>query len=55
MQIDDLKTVLLWLALSMWAFVALGLVKMWFWLRMNHLQTLRALKIISAQIARSKG
>jgi len=51
---EDLKTVLLWLTLGGWAFLAVGLTKIWFWLRLNHLQTLRELKIISVQLAQRR-
>jgi hypothetical protein len=46
---------LLWMTGALAAWIAVGLVKVWFWLRMNHLATLRELKKIELRLARSKG
>lgn len=49
---ESLEAMLMWLTLGLSAFFAVGLIKIWFWMRLNHLQTLRELKIISLQMAR---
>ena len=43
---------LVWLAGFTWSAIAVGMVKLWFWLRMNHLATLRELKKIELRLAR---
>lgn len=40
-----------WLAGFMWSTIAVGLTKLWFWLRINHLAVLRELKLIELRIA----
>lgn len=42
----------IWLAVFTWSAIAVGMTKIWFWLRMNHLATLRELKKIELRIAR---
>lgn len=43
-QAESLTETALWLAGFMWTSLAVAMVKLWFWLRMNHLATLRELK-----------
>jgi len=43
----------IWLAVFLWSSIGVGLVKVWFWMRMNHLATLRELKKIELMIART--
>ncbi|AXE65218.1 hypothetical protein HPO_10337 [Hyphomonas polymorpha PS728] len=40
----------LWLAGFVFAMVATGMIKTWFWLRMNHLATLRELKRLELRL-----
>ncbi|MEO0983234.1 MAG: DUF6768 family protein [Pseudomonadota bacterium] len=41
-----------WLGGFIAAMISVGLVKLWFWLRMNHLATLRELKKMELRIAK---
>ena len=43
---------LLWLALFIWLAQAVGMIKIWFWMRMNQLTLLRELKKVELQVAR---
>ena len=47
-----LRESLLWLALFSWLTLAVGLIKIWFWMRMNQIALLRELKKIELQVAR---
>lgn len=44
---------LLWLAGTMAGWISVGLVKIWFWMRMNHLATLRELKKIEFRLVKT--
>ena len=48
----DLNQSLLWLAGFLWCSLAVAMIKMWFWLRMNQVSLLRELKKIELQISR---
>ena len=52
-QADDLKVVILWGTLVGWASLAVGLIKVWFWMRMNHLNVLRELKRIELRLVKT--
>lgn len=52
-QADDIKLVVLWGTLVGWSSLALGLIKIWFWMRMNHLGVLRELKRIELRMVKS--
>lgn len=54
LQSEDLKEVVLWGALFGWTSLAVGLIKIWFWLRMNHLNVLRELKRIELRLVRNE-
>lgn len=41
---------LLWMTGAIGGWISVGLIKVWFWLRMNHLATLRELKRIELRI-----
>ncbi len=41
---------LLWMSGALAGWISVGLIKIWFWLRMNHLATLRELKRIEFRI-----
>lgn len=49
---EDVQGERLWLAVFIWSSIAVGMTKIWFWLRMNHLSTLRELKKIELRLAR---
>lgn len=49
---SDLKAVVLWSALFGWASLGVAMLKIWFWMRMNHLNVLRELKRIELRIVR---
>lgn len=46
---------LLWLAAFFWFAQAVGMIKIWFWMRMNQLTLLRELKKVELQVARLRG
>lgn len=52
-QTESLKHVVLWGTLVGWSSLALGLIKVWFWMRMNHLNVLRELKRIELRMLKS--
>jgi hypothetical protein len=39
-----------WLAVFLWTSMGVGLIKLWFWMRMNHLQTLRGIKRLELRL-----
>ena len=41
-----------WLAGFIWSSLAVAMIKLWFWLRMNHLTTLRELKKLELRLTR---
>ena len=43
-----------WLALFLWASIGVGLTKIWFWLRMNHIATLREMQKLELLIVRER-
>lgn len=49
---ESLKTVILWGALVGWSSMAVGMIKIWFWMRMNHLNVLRELKRIELRLVK---
>ena len=53
LQAESLKMVVLWGALFGWASLGVGLLKIWFWLRMNHLNVLRELKRIELRLVKN--
>ena len=52
-QTEDLKTVVLWGTLVGFSSLSVGLIKVWFWMRMNHLNVLRELKRIELRLVKS--
>ena len=52
-QAESLKIVVLWGALVGFSSLSVGLIKIWFWLRMNHLNVLRELKRIELRIVKN--
>lgn len=55
MSVTEWQQGLLWLAGATAGWFSVGMIKIWFWLRMNHLATLKELKKIELRIARSVG
>ena len=47
-----LRESLLWLALFGWLALAVAMIKVWFWMRLNQITLLRELKKIELQVAR---
>ncbi|MEL6323258.1 MAG: DUF6768 family protein [Pseudomonadota bacterium] len=45
------RAALMWFAGFIWSAIAVAAIKIWFWLRMNHLATLRELKKIELMLA----
>jgi hypothetical protein len=52
--VSEMREGFLWLGGALAAWVSVGLIKIWFWLRMNHLATLREMKKIELRLARSE-
>ncbi|MEL7110394.1 MAG: DUF6768 family protein [Pseudomonadota bacterium] len=52
LQAESIKYVILWGALFGWASLAVGLIKVWFWMRMNQLNLLRELKRIELRLVK---
>ena len=46
------RMMVFWLAIFLFAIIAVGLLKIWFWMRMNHLALLRELKRIELRLVR---
>lgn len=53
-QAEATKLVVLWTGAALAAFLAVGLMKMWIFMRMNHLGTLREIKLLELRVARLK-
>ncbi|MEQ9316753.1 MAG: DUF6768 family protein [Henriciella sp.] len=49
---DSVKETVLWAAFGIAGLNGIGLLKMWVFMRMNHLATLRELKRVELQVAR---
>lgn len=47
-----LRESLIWLAMFGWFILAVAMIKMWYWMRLNQLTLLRELKKIELQVAR---
>lgn len=54
LQAETVREVILWGALFGWASLGVGLTKIWFWMRMNHLNVLRELKRIELRLVKSR-
>jgi len=52
-QADNLKFVILWGTLVGWSSLSVGLIKIWFWMRMNHLNVLRELKRLELRLVKN--
>ena len=46
------RLMVFWLGVFLFAMIAVGLIKIWFWMRMNHLALLRELKRIELRLVR---
>lgn len=46
------REMVFWLAVFIFGMVSVAMLKMWFWMRMNHLALLRELKRIELRVAR---
>ena len=53
LQADSVKMVVLWGALFGWASLGVAMLKIWFWMRMNHLSILRELKRIELRLVKA--
>lgn len=51
---EEWREGLLWMTGVLAGWISVGLIKIWFWLRMNHLATLREMKKIELRLARSE-
>ncbi|MDG1826065.1 MAG: hypothetical protein P8H62_07330 [Henriciella sp.] len=51
-HVETTREMILWLALASFTMLGVGLIKMWFWMRMNHLAVLRELKMIELRLVK---
>lgn len=51
-QTENLKIIILWGTLAGFSSLSVGLIKIWFWMRMNHLNVLRELKRIELRLVK---
>ncbi len=51
-EAESTKLVILWGTLVGWSSLSVGLIKIWFWMRMNHLNVLRELKRIELRLVK---
>ncbi len=51
-QASEPRLMVFWLGVFLFAMIAVGLIKIWFWMRMNHLALLRELKRIELRLVR---
>ncbi|MDJ0921379.1 MAG: hypothetical protein QNI84_09640 [Henriciella sp.] len=49
---ETVRLTVLWFALMSSMLLSVGLIKIWFWLRMNHLALLKQLKLIELRLVR---
>lgn len=49
----ELRELMFWMAVFMSGMLAVSMIKIWFWMRMNHLAVLRELKRIELRIVRA--
>lgn len=52
LQAESAKMAVLWAALFGWTSLGVGLIKIWFWMRMNHLVVLKELKRIELRLVK---
>lgn len=48
------RLMVFWLGVFLFAMIAVGLIKIWFWMRMHHLALLRELKRIELRLVRGE-
>ncbi len=53
LQAESVKMVVLWGALFGWASLGVAMLKIWFWMRMNHLAVLREMKRIELRLVKA--
>lgn len=53
LEATETREMVFWLAVFMFGMLAVSMLKMWFWMRMNHLSLLRELKRIELRVSRS--
>ncbi len=51
-EASEPRLMMVWLCVFLFAMIAVGLIKIWFWMRMNHLALLRELKRIELRLVR---
>ncbi len=51
---ESLRETVLWFALLSAMLLAVSMIKIWFWLRMNHLATLRQLKLLELRLMKQR-
>ena len=51
-QAPDVREMILWAAGFMWGSMAVGMLKIWFWMQLDKYSVLREVKRLEAQVAR---
>lgn len=51
-HVETTREMILWFVLASYSMLAVGLIKIWFWMRMNHLAVLRELKMIEFRLVK---
>lgn len=51
----EVREMIFWLAVFMFSLLSVAMLKMWFWMRMNHLALLRELKRIELRLIQGLG
>ncbi len=49
-QAETVKLTILWSMAALFGMIGLAMLKMWFWMRMNHLVVLKQLKLIELRL-----
>jgi len=54
-QAETVKLTILWSMMALFGMIGVSMLKMWFWMRMNHLVVLKQLKLIELRLVQFKG
>lgn len=54
-QAETVKETILWSMAALSGMIGVSMLKMWFWMRMNHLMVLKQLKLIELRLVQFKG
>jgi hypothetical protein len=51
-NVSEMRDLIFWSAAALWSAVAVGMLKIWFWMEMHKNQVLREVKRLELQVAR---